>query len=132
MEKRLFAILIGGTVITGIAALILLSMVKEPLENSYFNKQAFNPEVWHYYHARADDRDNPRGAMANDLKARLISLQPNHEAVLKMLGEPEIENSDTFFRYSLGMWSNNRSTRDTLDIMFDGQGKFIDAKFSTL
>lgn len=132
MEKRLFAILIGGTVITGIAALILLSMVKEPLENSYFNKQAFNPEIWHYYHDKADDRDNPRGAMANDLKARLIASRPNRQATLEMLGEPEIEHTDFLFRYSIGMWSNNRSSRDTLDIYFDAQGKFNSTRFSTL
>jgi hypothetical protein len=120
--------LLGGTVLTGIVLVIVLAFIEKPLEHSTQNKQRFDRSIWMSY-ADSDDRDNLRGSMANDVRARLVRERPTKEGVINMLGEPDSLKDDIFV-YRLGMWSNNRQTRDIMEIYF-ANNRVSDIQFSS-
>ncbi|MDX1812716.1 MAG: hypothetical protein R3240_12245 [Gammaproteobacteria bacterium] len=120
MEQRLFKILLLGTILTGVIAFLIINFSTRGLDDQRNNikQQVFQQKIWMEYQGRMD-RDSPRGAMVNDLKAKLLAEKPSMDEVLKLLGFPEMDNSDNMLSYHLGMWSNNRRTTDSLDIYFD-------------
>ena len=128
MANRLIVILLGGTLLTGLISVILIASLKEPLEESPFNRQEFDDRVWHSYHMSMD-RDSLRGAMANDVMQKLLNERPTQDEVLKVLGEPDLARKANLFSYHLGMWSNHRSRVDSLDISFGQDGRVQTVRF---
>lgn len=123
MEKKLFKILLLGTIFTGIFAFLIITFSTRALDDQDNNikQQNFNQKIWLEYGGRLD-RDSPRGAMVNSLKQKLMTEKPNKQAVMELLGVPEMDNRPNFVSYHLGMWSDNRRTTDSIDIYFDSMG----------
>jgi len=69
------------------------------------------------------DPDNPRGRMADDLRAHLISSRPTLSEVLDLLGEPDVAKRGDPLSYNLGTWSGFRVDYDTLDVHFGSDGR---------
>ncbi len=120
MEKKVFSILLGGTILTGVLAFLIISFVTRPLDDEANNikQQVFNQDLWLQYSGSLD-RDNPRGAMAVDLKRVLLEKKYSKNEILEMLGPPEMDKRDDHLSYHLGMWSDNRRSTDSFDIYFD-------------
>lgn len=117
MGNRLVWILLGGTIFTGVALVVVLALIEKPLDHSIQNRQHFDRSIWMSY-AHSEDRDNLRGAMANDVRDKLVRDRPSKEKVINMLGQPDSKLGEDVFVYRLGMWSNNRQTRDQMEIHF--------------
>lgn len=120
MENRLFKILLGGTILTGLLAFTLIAFVDRPLDDETNNikQQVFNQAMWLKY-AGTMDRDSPRGAMVKDLRQKLFSKPYSRKEIVKLLGEPDMSSSESMLSYHLGMWSDNRRTTDSMDLYFD-------------
>lgn len=123
---RLVVLFLGSTILIGVISMVLIMTAKEPLEDSPFNKQTFDQQIWRHYDMTMD-RDSLRGMMAGDVKTMLDAQKPNREKMLILLGKPDVENTPMFFSYHLGMWSHHRAKIDTLDITFDSEGNMTSA-----
>lgn len=124
METRLFKILLGGTVLSGLLAFAIIMFAERPLDDEMNNirQQVFNQKVWLEYSGKMD-RDSPRGAMINDLKQKLFSKPYTKQSIIKLLGKPDMREEDNMMSYHLGMWSDNRRTTDSLDLFFDANDR---------
>jgi hypothetical protein len=128
MENRITWILLGGTILTGLVLVIVLAFIDKPLDHTTQNKQRFDRAIWMSY-AGSEDRDNLRGTMANDVLERLTRRRPNTTEVVNMLGKPDSQTDQSVFIYRLGMWSNNRQTRDVMEIYFEND-RVADIQFT--
>ena len=85
METKLFKILLGGTILTGIAAFLLIFFAQRPLDDplNSIKQQVFNQKIWLEYEGTMD-RDSPRGAMARDLMQKLTSKPYSRQEILSL------------------------------------------------
>ncbi len=129
MGKRLFFLFFGFTLITAVAAMLVIGSAKDSLQQSVFNKQRFDQKIWQSYH-QTQDRDSPRGLMANDLRQKLLAERPTREQVIELLGPADLADEPDRLSYHLGMWSHNRGRIDTFDIFFGADGRLARIVFS--
>lgn len=94
------------------------------VNSTYFDNRDFDQDVW-IAHRNSWASDNPRGEMAYDLRDRLLRQRPTHPEVVSLLGEPDWPDQDPPHRiaYILGAWSGFRIDHDSLDIVFDAEGR---------
>jgi hypothetical protein len=92
-----------------------------------FDDRKFVQEVWGKF-GKSDDPDNPRGQMVEDLQERFLKRGMMKQQVVNLLGEPDFEKTERFFKYNLGAWSGFRIDDDSLDMEFDRDGRLINSR----
>lgn len=122
-NKKVILLIIGSLLLAGaIAAVIFFVVIIYPLINNPFNDRKFDQTVWVSYHDSTDP-DNPRGNMVSNLQKKYLQLGMSKQEVLRLLGEPDYEESSTVYKYNLGVWSGFRIDYDSLDVHFDSSGR---------
>ncbi|MDH5231595.1 MAG: hypothetical protein OEZ58_21370 [Gammaproteobacteria bacterium] len=125
MEKKVMGFFIVSTILTVIAVFSMQSAIEQPIETVYSNRMDFDSNIWKQLH-NSHDRDNQRGLMADDLKKKLLSTPLNKQQVIAMLGPADQESSEIYLSYKMGMWSQNRSKMDSINILFGADGQISD------
>ncbi|MGD9889152.1 MAG: hypothetical protein AB7S56_07815 [Halothiobacillaceae bacterium] len=87
-----------------------------------FSTEKFNHSKWLAPVSDAQDVTCYRGGMAIDIRHRLLVHEQTKQFVKSLLGKPDFE-SETEYRYILGMCSGIGMDYDDLHIYFDNQGK---------
>ena len=109
-------------VLACVIVLAFIGVQKCLTANTPFDDRLFDSALWKSA-THKFERDNPRGQMYDDLRHHYLKKGLDKQAVLNLLGPPDIKSDDSLFNYNLGMWSGFRIDYDTLNIAFNSKGK---------